>query len=140
MLEYEVTSQENVDRFAKRVAAARVVFYLRAENGAAFCESNEHEDARVLLFFSDEAYARRTRDKSMPDAEVAPIDLFDFLYRWLPGMTKDHVLAGPNWTADLVGLEMQAYPLREAIERQMRPEHLDEYAVRFSKLTAPPNP
>lgn len=64
----------------------------------------------VYLFFSDEAYARRALRESWPDVpncSTRSISLFDFLYRWLPGLHRDGHLAGTNWTGDLIGLELE---------------------------------
>ena len=102
-------------RFITRCLASELVWHLTSGSQVAYCESNgsdASEDERVvLLFFSDEAYAKRAGNGHFPDYTAQSIDLFDFLYRWLPGMTTDGVLAGPNWSGDLVGLEFEPYHL-----------------------------
>jgi hypothetical protein len=140
MLRNTADCQADADRFITRIVGSEVVWYLRSKHGRASCESNdsdEDEPLTVLLFFSDEAYARRVKKQHFPDHEIDRIGLFDFLYRWLPGMTGDGVLAGPNWTGDLVGLEMQAYPLRDKIETTMTKEHLEPYKKHYEELTRP---
>jgi hypothetical protein len=115
MLRNTADCQADVDRFIGRVVESETVWYLASENGTAFCESNSEEDEdqeeppTVLLFFSDAAYARRSQNQHFAGYQVTRMDLFDFLYRWLPGMTDDRILAGPNWSGDLVGLEIPAY-------------------------------
>lgn len=130
--------QADTDRFLTRVVASEIVWYLQSSNGAASCESDEFEikgePAAVLLFFSDEAYARRVQLAHFPDHKTSTMSLFDFLYRWLPGMTGDSVLAGPNWNADLVGLEFEAYLLREKIEKAMSQEQGNRYKSEYDKL------
>lgn len=60
-------AKADVDRFIRRVVDADVVWYLRSETGTACCDSNaevdddEEEPATVLLFFSDQAYAKRAQ-------------------------------------------------------------------------------
>jgi hypothetical protein len=87
------TCQENHARFVERVAASQQVWGLKGPNGWANAESNEPENADVLLFWSDERYATRAQ-ADYPDHTPTPITLFDFLFRWLPGMSGDGVLAG----------------------------------------------
>ena len=83
-------------RFIRRVLVSEQVWLLEEGSGVAICQSNEEEDRSVYLFFSDAAYARRARDESFQEFQPEHIDLFGFLYRWLPGMTRDGFLAGPN--------------------------------------------
>jgi hypothetical protein len=128
----------DVDRFIHRVVDSEEVWYLSSDTGVATCTSNRdesNEPPAVLLFFSDVAYARRAQESMFPVHEAASMDLFDFLYRWLPGMTGDGVYAGPNWTGDLVGLELEPYSLREQIETAMSQNHLESYEQRYRELT-----
>src|SRR4051794_32549053 len=120
MLRNTADAQADVARFITRVAEADVVWYLPSERGPAVSSSNadredDLEPAKVLLFFSDRAYAKRAQVASFPKHQVASLQLFDFMYRWLPGMSRDGVLAGPNWTANLMGLELDPFELRKAI-------------------------
>ncbi len=140
MLRNTADCQADVDRFIGRVVESEAIWYLASENGTAFCESNTEEDedeepSTVLLFFSDAAYARRAQSQHFAGYQVTRMDLFDFLHRWLPGMTDDRILAGPNWSADLVGLEIPAYPLRKQLEGAMTKEHLSRYQSRYNELT-----
>src|ERR1043166_6278399 len=107
MLRDAATCQENYQRFVQRVVVSGEAWVLSSESGAAFCESNEQDDTDVILFFSDSAYAKRVQKQSIPGQDVERVDLFDLLYRWLPGMKQDGVLAGPHWTGGLVGLEIE---------------------------------
>ena len=91
------------------------------------------DDVDVLLFFSDPAYARRAQRSAFPEYEPKGLDLFDVLYRWLPGMTRDGVFAGPNWTGDLVGLEVEAFELREELESQLTPEQRSAFDERYRR-------
>jgi hypothetical protein len=61
--------------------------------------------------------------------------LFDFMYRWLPGMSGDGVLAGPNWIGDLIGLELDPFQFREAIESAMSPEHVERHERMYQDMT-----
>src|SRR5580765_3449386 len=91
------TCMENHKRFVSRIVESGTVWGLKGDRGWAFAESNDCADVSVLLFWSDEAYARRAQQE-IPGHAPAQISLFDFLFRWLPGMSGDGVLAGTNWT------------------------------------------
>jgi hypothetical protein len=126
------TCKENHQRFVKRVAANEIVWGLKNSKGWAYCESNDDENRVVLLFWSDEAYAKRAHDEEFADYSVSSIALFDFLFRWLPGMRDDGVLAGTNWTADLVGLEIDPSALSEEVIFELDPGVLKEYRNQLS--------
>ena len=134
MLRDTATCQANYDRFLERTVGSSEAWILSSSSGAAFCGSNDDEQISVILFFSDAAYARRAQSH-FPDHEPKRIDLFDLLYRWLPGMSGDGVLAGPNWTSDLVGLEVDPLTMREALEAALRPEQQTALRERYIQLT-----
>jgi Protein of unknown function (DUF2750) len=137
MIRNTADCQADVDRFVQRVTQYEVVWYLSSASGAASCESNDEGDEgelTVLLFFSDEAYARRCQKTHFPDHEVQSMSLFDFLFRWLPGMSGDGVLAGPNWNRDLVGLELDPFEFRKTIEAALTPEQAAAHAATYRRL------
>jgi len=111
----QAASAEGHERFVSRVVESEEVWSLRGENGAAWCPSNYTEDRPVLMFWSDRAYAERSRKTHFPDYKADPIPLFDFLFRWLSGMANDGVLVGTNWTGQLVGLEIEPDGLKAEI-------------------------
>ena len=63
--------------------------------------------------------------------------LFDFLFRWLPGMSGDGLRAGPDWNGDLVGLELDPLELRERIEAKLSPVQAAAHAEAYRKQTGP---
>lgn len=141
MLRDTADCQADVDRFVKRISQTESVWYLASQSKTASCESHAEKDdgepLTVLLFFSDEAYARRCQKAHFADHEICSMSLFDFLFRWLPGMSGDGVLAGPNWNQDLVGLELDPFSLRETIEALLSTEKSMAYATRYRQLTQP---
>jgi Protein of unknown function (DUF2750) len=134
-------AKADVVRFIRRVIESDTVWYLTSDIGTAYCDSNaeldddEEESATVLLFFSDHAYAKRAQAQNYPTHRPESMTLFDFIYRWLPGMSDDGALAGPNWTGDLIGLELDPFELREAIESAMDSEHLKRYENMYQDLS-----
>jgi len=135
MIRDTATCQENYRRFIQRAVASGEVWILSCADGAATCDSDDRDGADVILFFSDAAYARRAQVQSFPHYEPRRLDLFDMLYRWLPGMSQDGVLAGPGWTGDLVGLETDPMELREELERHLSPEQRVSFAERYRRAT-----
>jgi len=126
------TCNANHDRFVRRVIKNETVWYLKHPDGVANSVSNDDEETTILMFWSDRAYASRVRRNGFEDYKETSMDLFDFLYRWLPGMTGDGILAGTNWTGDLIGIELNSYELRKEIEERM-PEELKQKHLRLYK-------
>jgi hypothetical protein len=129
------TSSENHRRFVERVAAAEVVYYLTNKHGTANSTSNDDDEIAVLPFWSDAPYAKRAALSFEDQFQVESISLFDFLYRWLPGMTDDGVLAGVNWNGDLCGDEVDPFELRTEIEGHMSSKLREEYEESYNRMT-----
>lgn len=128
------TCQENHDRFIRRIVESETVWTLSKDNSFAYAESNQNENpSDILLFWSDRAYAKRAKQNNYPEFEETAITLFNFLFRWLPGMAGEGVLAGTNWTGDLVGLEYNAYKLRQEIEAALSPEQADRFNKQYNE-------
>lgn len=125
------TDQEAHSRFIAQVVEGEHVWGLSTEDGFLACESDEAEDRAVLPFWSD-ADDARTAQAELESSEVDSIELFDFLFRWLPGMEDDDVLAGTNWTAALEGKEVEPLNLQDeildAMADDMRISYLDRLA------------
>lgn len=138
MIRNTADCQADVARFVRRVAESEVVWYLTSDSGTAWCESNAEDDqdepGTVLLFFSDEPYAKRVQ-RHFPEHIVKKMPLFDFLFRWLPGMSGDGALVGPNWNGDLVGLELDPYKLRVEIIDVLSAEQRSAHKARYDELT-----
>jgi len=133
MLRDRASSEADHHRFIQRVIASESVWALRGRMGFAYCESNEDDDKVVLVFWSDRAYAERARKSQFPEYEPAKIPLFDFLFRWLPGMSADGVFAGTNWTGELIGCEVEPARLQDQITDQMPQDMLTRYLEQLKK-------
>ena len=110
----------NHERFVTTILETEVVLAIKGETGFGVCESNDVElhdgqPASVLLFLSHEPYARRVIDSEFSGHVPEEISLFDFLFRWLPGMAGDGFLAGTNFTGSLHGLASDAHELQEEL-------------------------
>ena len=90
----------------------------------------------VLLFFSDAAYARAVQRAQYPSHEVEQMSLFDFLFRWLPGMSADGVAAGLSWRADPCGPERDPLKTRETIDALLPDEVRRAFEERCRQLQA----
>ena len=135
MLLDSATVEQNFQRFVERIVEKESVFYLANPDGVANSVSNDDEETVILMFWSDRAYATRAKGAFEEEFEEIEMELFDFLYRWLPGMSGDGVLAGPNWNGDLVGKEIDPYELREIIEEKMPSSLITSYEHKYNELT-----
>lgn len=123
--------QANYERFIEQTVTGGGAWLLASPAGTAVCESDEFEDTDVILFFSSLTDARQVQAKLFPDHKPEKITLFDLLCRWLPGMARDGVLVGPNWTADLVGLESEPDEVREELTDNLSPKQQADFAARL---------
>ena len=125
------TLRANRDRFVKRVAETEVVWALQSSDGLASCPSHADEVREVQLFWSDRADAARVQQNAFPEYDPVELTLFDFLFRWLAGMERDRVLAGPNWNGDLAGLEVAPADLRDQLLAALGPDRTRDYGQRL---------
>ena len=135
MFQDRASVEASHQRFINRIISHEIVYCLSDSHGVANTISNDDEELDVLMFWSDRAYALRSKKSLEPSLQPQEIELFDFLFRWLPGMSSDGVLAGTNWDSNLIGVEKDPFDLREEIEREMTKELLEEYERKYIKLT-----
>ena len=102
---------------------------LKNQDGYAVTDSNDDPERNVLLFWSDRAYAKRAADAEFPDFQPSTIALFDFLFRWLPGMSRQKDLAGTNWTGDLVGLEIDPMEIQDQLTDSLTKDQLSHFSA-----------
>src|SRR5258708_5663879 len=95
----EETDEEAHSRFIAGVVDGEKVWGLSTEDGFLACEADEAEERAVLPFWSDAEEAQEAQS-GVESSDVDFIELFDFLFRWLPGMEDDDLLAAATLTAD----------------------------------------
>ena len=102
------------ERFVSRVRANGSAFAVEYtdDNSPALCDSHEIAKAQVLPLFSDRAYAERIRARYGNSAGVVEISREDLLAKTLPFMLDAGFAVGPNWDADLAGVEIDPAELR----------------------------
>lgn len=136
MLRDTATCEANHRRFITRVAESEKVWALRNLEGYAVCDSNDDPDRSVLLFWSDRAYAKRAVETEFPDFRPSTITLFDFIFRWLPGMSREGDLVATNWAGDLAGLEMDPLDVQEQLTDALSQERRAKYSARLRQAIA----
>jgi hypothetical protein len=100
-------SRERYQKFLQRVVAEQEVWLLRPPTGGvAITGSNDDPSRDVMLFWSARAYAQRCAVDEWAAHAPDSIPLDAFLERWLTGLHADNMLAGCDWTGQLVGLEL----------------------------------
>jgi hypothetical protein len=116
MLQDHASSEESYERFIQEVVESQVVWGLRSEAlGWANCASKEDENTDVILFWSDRADAASHQKEEWADHVPTEIEFDDFIDAWLQGMDEDGVMVGPNWDAQLSGLEVTAKALADRL-------------------------
>ena len=107
--------EQNYDLFISEIQDTGKVWGLKAKDGWAVCPSLEFEQTDVFPFWSDEA---DTKIHCVDDWAIytpSAIELEDFVENWLPGMHEDEVMAGPNWDAEMSGLEVEPADIAERL-------------------------
>jgi hypothetical protein len=84
--------------FYREVAERRLVWTIRDDGG--FPAPLNHSGERVQPFWSSRARVERIIATVAAYRDFTPfeITLDVFLERWVPGLTKDGILVGVNWT------------------------------------------
>ncbi|CRK83650.1 DUF2750 domain-containing protein [Neobacillus massiliamazoniensis] len=118
-LDLIINSKRRYENFIKRVSESKTVWGLKGEDGWCVCESNEYEDTVVILFWSDEAYARQCAVEEWSHYKPTSIPLEEFMNNWIYGMNEDELLVGVNWNAKLIGLEVEPYDLLKELEETL---------------------
>jgi hypothetical protein len=114
MLQDRLIIQQRHQQFIDRIAASGTVWALSSEEGWAVSGSHADENTDIILFWSDEAYARAVAKEDWSHYQAVSIPLAEFLENWLVGMYQNGVLAGTNWDANMFGEE--AEPLKLVVD------------------------
>jgi hypothetical protein len=146
-----------VERFVREAAETEAVWGIRTPRGFALLDADSEYAVAAMLFFSAEADAATAAGQFSPGGSAADrltwsgqatvdgthyqsgqparIELFDFLYRWLANMPRDHLCAGPNWSLpDLIGCSIRCSELvRRLEERLQMAGRLAGYRARYEQ-------
>lgn len=105
------------DSFVTELVANREVWTIRDSGG--FPTSTNSSGETAMPFWSLESRARKIVDQLPAYQGFQPYKLTveEFLERWLPGLERDGLLAGLNWSGDrATGYDMQPADVRARIE------------------------
>jgi hypothetical protein len=70
----------------------------------------------LVPFWSDEASAKRVGAANFPGYKAFRIKSSDFLGHYLPGMQKQKILVGVQFSADMTGIDMEAADLSRSLK------------------------
>jgi len=128
-------SKENHEAFVKKIIAAETVWVLQSDDGAAHCVSEEEDDDErsVIQFWAQAADAQQAAVDDWAEYEPESVSLFDFLFRWLPGMHDDEALVGTNLSNEELGLEIEPADLEEELRDAMGEKMIEKYEERLEK-------
>lgn len=115
-----IQSEANYNQFLSGIIKTEKVWGLKhPEEGFAFCESNEFEDAYVVVFWSDEASAEHHAEGEWSEYQVEAIEFGTFLEKWLKNLHEEELLVGPNWDENLCGLEVEPLDILQTLLEQL---------------------
>ncbi|WP_235439079.1 DUF2750 domain-containing protein [Candidatus Rhodobacter oscarellae] len=105
-------------RFVQRVLESKSVWLVVETDRdlPVTCASNDDMDTFVVPVWSDRAYAVRAQPKFAFNTDVEEVSLKNFLERTIPFLSEQNGLTGPNWNADLAGLEVDPLELLEKLQ------------------------
>lgn len=115
------SSEIQAKAFYKQVASTRSVWTIRDEAGIPVPESDD--GSRAMPFWSSRSLAELIIRNVEDYNGFHPMEISweDFRDKWVPGMTKDGLLAGVNWSgATASGLDMMPAELVKYVETAIR--------------------
>ncbi len=107
--------EENYALFLSAIKESGQVWSLKSEEGWVVCDSEEFEDTDVIPFWSAREYAAVQCTEEWAGYTAVEIGLDEFVDQWLHEMEEDGVLVGPNWNANMEGLEIEPVDLARAV-------------------------
>lgn len=95
-------SAAQADAFISEALATGQVWGIRDKDG--FPTSTNSSGEIAMPFWSSESRAKKVTDNSFAyvDFHPEPIPLTAFMERWLPGLEKDGLYCGLNWSGERV--------------------------------------
>jgi hypothetical protein len=115
MTELTTDLNANYQHFIEQTQKSGQVWGLRSSEGWLIVDSVEFEDTDVMPLWSDEAYAQAHCVGEWEHFKPAAIGVEDLIADWLPGMDEDGTLTGPNWNAELEGMEVEAIEIAQRL-------------------------
>jgi hypothetical protein len=113
-------SASQAAQFYREVASSRVVWAIR--DGDGFPAPVGDGDKRAMPFWSSESRAMDIIRTIAAYQEFSPVSIAwsVFCERWIPGLTKDGLRAGVNWSgARATGYDIEPSDLKRNVEALM---------------------
>lgn len=134
MLQNTSTVEYKHQKFIERVVDLGVVWGLQSDEGYAMSESNDFEDAEVIPFWSDEAYAKAVAKEGWAHYLPTSMPLAEFLENWLIGMHNDGLLVGTNWDPNMFGKEIEPLDLAIEISAEIVTKRKDLELIKYKNI------
>lgn len=113
-------SSINARAFYREVAAGGRVWTIRDENG--FPAPINPDGKRAMPFWSLKSRVLATirEPEAYKDFEPVEIGWQSFCEKWIPGLTRDGILAGLNWSgASATGFDITPTEMKRNVEAMM---------------------
>lgn len=110
------SAEERYSYFIRKVADFEEVWGLYNE-GWAMLEDNKEQN--IIPFWPEEAFAQLCAEGVWESYQPKPIELNNFIEKWLPGMEKDGKSAGIFYNPEGKGIVVQPDKLLGAIQEEL---------------------
>ncbi|NQX63686.1 DUF2750 domain-containing protein [Paenibacillus qinlingensis] len=107
----KIESEKRFEKFVERVKKTQLVWGLKSAEGWSVSPSNDFEDATVMPFWSESAYAKQCAREEWAHYASESIPLDEFVNAWIPGLDDDNLLIGTDWNVHLLGKEIEPLEL-----------------------------
>ena len=114
MLQDSSIANTKHSRFVAQVVELDTVWGLKTKEGWLVTASNDHQDVKIFLFWSEMSSAAECAKDDWVYYVPESMPLAKFLEDWCVGMHYDNVFVGTNWDSAMPGKEIE--PLKLALE------------------------
>lgn len=112
----EIEIESELVTFVEQTRLGDQVWVLSAEDGGVVvCESNQFEEADVLLLWDSEAKAQAQCKDEWQQYSPFAISVDELLDEWIEDLNADNALFGLNWNDDNVCVEIEPTGLARAL-------------------------
>ena len=124
--------QKEYEAFLQDVLNNEKVWLLQNAEGMACQDSIEYEGAMCVLFWSDCTLAEAEREEDFNGLQTESLELFEFMFQWLPNMAEEGVICGLNWFSGDGGLEVEPIDLLEHLKLIIPDDLAASYKAKLS--------
>ena len=127
-------AEKRHQNFITDIVKNKTVWGLTTTKRWATSSSSFFKKVEVMPFWSEENLAISCAKDQWKGYLAGAIPLGEFLENWCAGLYEDHFLAGTNWTADLIGKELEPLDLIIEIIDEIKKQKTEVKLEHFESL------